>query len=251
MFPVGIAYFVGLVVSFAVGGALIWTIVGPVVLLAALFLTRWAGDIEAWMVRHVTPIELRRPPTAIERGESFRSQVWTRLIDPTTWTGVLYLLVQFPIGVAAFVTVVVVGAVSASFIGAPFALMFGSEEIDVGFTVLETSTEALWLVPIGVLTLFVGIHVLNIVSAVHASWARLMLGSRAQRVPDLTTDRTRVHPRRRRTVGHRCPRWRPTCRPSTFRPPQPTRSRRARSRRLPSVAPPSMTSRPARRRSCS
>ncbi len=188
MFPVGIAYFVGLVVSFAVGGALIWTIVGPVVLLAALFLTRWAGDIEAWMVRHVTPIELRRPPTAIERGESFRSQVWTRLIDPTTWTGVVYLLVQFPIGIAAFVTVVVVGAVSAAFIGAPFALMFGSEEIDLGFTVLETSTEALWLVPVGMLALFVGIHVLNIASAVHASWARLMLGSRAQRVPDLTTD---------------------------------------------------------------
>ena len=183
MFPVGIAYFVGLVVSFAVGGALIWTIVGPVVLLAALFLTRWAGDIEAWMVRHVTPIELRRPPTAIERGESFRSQVWTRLIDPTTWTGVVYLLVQFPIGIAAFVTVVVVGAVSAAFIGAPFALMFGSEEIDLGFTVLETSTEALWLVPVGMLALFVGIHVLNIASAVHASWARLMLGSRAQRVP--------------------------------------------------------------------
>ncbi len=38
MFPLGIIYFVSLVTAFAVGGALIWTIVGPVVLLATLYL---------------------------------------------------------------------------------------------------------------------------------------------------------------------------------------------------------------------
>ncbi|KKL55965.1 hypothetical protein LCGC14_2250120, partial [marine sediment metagenome] len=32
MFPLGIAYFVGLVVALSVGGAMIWTIVGPVLL---------------------------------------------------------------------------------------------------------------------------------------------------------------------------------------------------------------------------
>jgi hypothetical protein len=75
MFPLGIAYFVSLVVAFAVGGALIWTFVGPVILLATLYLTRWAGDIEAWLVRRIGQIELRRPPTAIDRGLSFRTQV--------------------------------------------------------------------------------------------------------------------------------------------------------------------------------
>ena len=50
MFPLGIAYFVTLVTAFAIGGVMIWTIVGPVVLLATLYLTRWAGDVEAWLV---------------------------------------------------------------------------------------------------------------------------------------------------------------------------------------------------------
>ncbi len=190
MFPLGIAYFVALVTAFAVGGALIWTIVGPVVLLATLYLTRWAGDIEAWLVRHINQHELRRPPTAIERGQSFRSQVWTRLIDPTTWTGLAYLFVQFPVGVVAFSGLVVIGAVSGSFITAPLLLeldVIDQSEIDFGFAAFSESTEALILVPIGVAALFVGIHLVNIASAVHASWARLMLGSRAQRVPTVTS----------------------------------------------------------------
>jgi hypothetical protein len=73
MFPLGLVYFVSLVTALAIGGALIWTVVGPVVLLATLYLSRWAGDIEAWLVRHISPLELRCPPTAIERGLSFRS----------------------------------------------------------------------------------------------------------------------------------------------------------------------------------
>ena len=186
MFPLGIIYFVALVTAFAVGGALIWTIVGPAVLLATLYLSRWAGDIEAWLVRHIAPLELRRPPTAIERGLSFRSQVWTRLIDPTTWTGLVYLFAQFPIGIAAFVGLVVIGAVSGSFIAAPLLLEFGVDDIDFGFTVLDQPSEAIVLVPIGVAVLFAGIHFVNIASALHAWWARFMLGSRARRVPSVS-----------------------------------------------------------------
>ena len=188
MFPLGIIYFVSLVTAFVVGGVLIWTIVGPVVLLATLYLSRWAGDIEAWLVRHIAPLELRRPPTAIDRGLSFRSQVWTRLIDPTTWTGVVYLFAPFPIGVAAFVGLVVIGAVSGSFIAAPLLLQVGVDDIDLGFTVLDRPSEAIVLVPIGVLGLFAGIHIVSIASALHAWWARFMLGSRAQRVPSLAPE---------------------------------------------------------------
>ncbi len=185
MFPLGIAYFVALVTAFAVGGALIWTLVGPVVLLATLYLTRWAGDVEAWLVRHITPLELRRPPTAIERGLPFRTQVWTRLIDPTTWTGLVYLLAQFPIGIASFVALVVIGAVSGSFMAAPLVLLFGGDEIDLGFVVLDRPVEAIVLVPIGAALLLLGLHLVNVASALHAAWARMMLGSRARHVPSV------------------------------------------------------------------
>lgn len=191
MFPLGIAYFVGLVVALALGGAMIWTIVGPLVLIPTLFLSRWAGDAEAWAVRRVAQIEFRRPPTWIEPGQSAWSQVWIRLIDPTTWTGLVYLFVQFPLGIAAFVLLVTMSAVTAALVGGPVAAAFVP---DFGFDLwptglrIDTSWESLVMVPAGIVMFFVTVHAVNVASALHAAWARVMLGSRARRVPPVPDD---------------------------------------------------------------
>ena len=187
MFPLGIAYFVGLVVALAVGGAMIWTIVGPVLLIATLFLSRWAGDAEAWVVRKVAQIELRRPPTAIEAGQSARSQVWMRLIDPTTWTGIVYLFAQFPIGIAAFVGLIVASVITGVFISAPVVIALSSAP-HLHFEEVDTVREGLLLVPLGLLMFLATVHLVNIASALHASWARLMLGTRAKNIPTVPTE---------------------------------------------------------------
>lgn len=187
MFPIGIAYFVGLIVTLTIGGALIWTLVGPVVLIVALYFSRWAGDVEAWLVRHVTQIQLRRPPTAIEMGQSFRSQLYTRLIDRNTWTGLVYLVLQFPIGIGIFVSLVVVISVGMAFVGAPIILMFSDSAIEFGGVIpeIDTVSKGLLLVPIGLIVLFAGVHFINAVSALHAWWARLMLASKAKTIPTI------------------------------------------------------------------
>lgn len=185
MFPLGIAYFVALVVAFAVGGALIWTIVGPLVLIPTLFLTRWAGDAEAWCVRQFGGIKLRRPPTAIDLKQSPYRQVWTRLIDPSTWTGIVYLLFQFPIGVAAFVVLVTGGAVTGAFVGAPIILEFANDADPINLAGFKPDTwlEGLPFVPVGLLAFLLLVHMVNVFSALHAVWARLLLGSRAKNIP--------------------------------------------------------------------
>ena len=190
MFPLGLAYFVGLTVALSVGGALIWTVVGPLVLIPTLFLTRWAGDAEAWAVRHLAQIELRRPPTWIEPGQSPFSQVWTRLIDPSTWTGLIYLVVQFPVGLAMFVGIVVMSAVAGAFTSAPLLLAVTDAEFDLAWFASEDTTwvRGLALVPIGLVIFLVEVHLVNVASALHAVWARLMLGSRAKTVPSIPED---------------------------------------------------------------
>ncbi len=190
MFPLGITYFVSLVVALSVGGAMIWTIVGPVLLIATLFLSRWAGDAEAWVVRKVAQIELRRPPTAIEAGQSARSQVWTYLIDPTTWTGIVYLFAQFPIGIAAFVGLITAGVITGVFISAPAVFALSSADLHFGAhgSQVDTVLEALVLVPFGLLMFLATVHLVNIASALHASWARLMLGTRAKNIPTVPTE---------------------------------------------------------------
>ncbi|HEU0072918.1 MAG TPA: sensor domain-containing protein [Dehalococcoidia bacterium] len=180
MFPLGLTYFVVLVVAGAVGGSLIWTFVGPVVLIVAMFLSRWAGDLEAFLVHNVSQVDFRRPPTRLEPGLTWRQQLTTRLIDPSTWTGLLYLMVQFPVGIGMFVAITVLGAVSGTFITAPVAIAFNDEYAADFWTALDTPIEGMALVLPGVLCFLVLIHFTLLASGLHAGWARLMLGSRAR-----------------------------------------------------------------------
>jgi DNA-binding CsgD family transcriptional regulator len=196
MFPLGIVYFVALVTALAIGLSLSWTIVGPPVLLLTMYLTRWAGDAEAWAVRRLHRMELRRPPTTIERGH-LRSQVWQRLSDPTTWTGLVYLFVQFPVGIATFVFLVTTTTVGVVFTIAPIVVGPNSV-IDFGAGprwVMNEPAEAWWLPFVGLTLLLLEVHLVNLLSALHAWWAGLMLGSRAPHiVPGAPLDGAPIDP---------------------------------------------------------
>ena len=182
MFPLGIAYFVYLVFGFAFGGSLIWTFPGAATLLATVFLSRYIGDIESKVVTTVTGVEIKRPPWRLEGIVGWRGRLWARLIDPTTWTGLIYLLAQFPIGIAAFVSLVVAFSVAGAFTAAPFILLFSDETLELvqsdRFTlIIDTPGEALWMVPVGLLMFLAALHFVTAFSALHATWARFMLGS--------------------------------------------------------------------------
>ena len=187
MFPLGVAYFVFFVTAFAFGGALIWTFIGPPVILLALFVSLYVGDLEASMVNATTGEDIRRPPRVVEGATTLREKVWTRVIDPSTWTGVIYQLAQFPIGVAGFVVVVVGFSVAATLIASPLIIWLDSEPLVLTDgpldLVLDDWWDALPFVPLGFLTWLVTMHVITLLSIAHAMWARLMLGTRARHLP--------------------------------------------------------------------
>ena len=193
MFPLGIAYFVFFVTTLSVGGSMIWTLIGPIVLLATLFISRWLGDLEAMIAGYVNDSTIRRPPFRLEGVSGFRSQVKVRLVDPTTWTGVVYLIVQFPVGIAAFVGLVTIYAIAVASIISPVVSWLVTESTLWGFG-LEVRTFWLWQIdlnsfpgslvpiPVGILGLILGAHIILAFSSLHGWWARMMLGSRSQRV---------------------------------------------------------------------
>lgn len=193
MFPLGIAYFVFLIVTIATGGSMIWTFVGPVILLATLFISRWLGDLEAITTGYVNGTTIRRPPSGLEGVSNFRSQIKVRLIDPTTYTGLLYLFVQFPVGIAAFIGLIVVYA----FVGGAIFSPLGVAITDSGpFWDFGIKLTAPWVwsidlnefpgslipIPLGLIGLVLASHLVLAFSSLHGWWARLMLGSRSNRV---------------------------------------------------------------------
>ena len=187
MFPLGLGYFIFLVTTVSVGGALVWTFVGPPILLATVFICRWLADVEALLVRVVSGQPLRRPPFRLEGVPGFRERIKLRLIDPTTWTGIAYLFLQFPIGLATFIVLVAGGAVAGSFIAAPVIVLFSGELSLFDGTsrewVIEKPLEALALVPVGLALWLLLAHVIQGVSKLHTIWARFMLASRARSIP--------------------------------------------------------------------
>lgn len=193
MFPLGIAYFVFFVTTLAVGGSMIWTLVGPIVLIATLFVSRWLGDLEAYTAGYVNGSVIRRPPFRLEGVSGFREQVKVRLVDPTTWTGLLYLIVQFPIGIGAFVGLVVAYVFVGAAIISPIAvaLMDDGTFWDFGVKVelfgdwvigLNEYPGSLVPIPFGLLGLVLASHLVLAFSSLHGWWAKLILGSRSTRV---------------------------------------------------------------------
>lgn len=181
-FPLGVAYVVTLTLGLAVGGALVWTLVGPVVLVALLYLAGWAADMEAWLVRAVARVEAPRGSPGSPAGESWRSRLRARLSERSTWTGLAYLLLQGPLGLGGFVAVTVLGAVSLGLLTGPLVVWIGQAasgddrtELWDGGPGFDTPGDAWWLVPLGVVAVVIAAHAICALSACHAAWARLML----------------------------------------------------------------------------
>ncbi|MDO9445251.1 MAG: sensor domain-containing protein [Dehalococcoidia bacterium] len=191
-FPLGLLYFVSLLPGFVAGGALSWTIPGWALLILMVLITRWYGDMDAELARRLVGVEIRRPPTWYERDVPIREQAKQVLLDPSTWTGIVYLFSRFPLGIVALVATVVSMSVSLAFTFAPLIYevwrpMEGGLHADgwmqIGGWAIDTRAEAWAAVPLGIAGFLVALHGLNLLAWLYARWARLMLGSRARDIP--------------------------------------------------------------------
>lgn len=202
-FPLGIVYFVFVAVVFSVGGSMAWSIPGLALVLVGVVASRWAGDLEAWLARRLVGTEIRRPPTWYEKDVPKREQAKQVLTDPSTWTGLVYLGTHMFIGIASLVVFSVLTATSVLFSIGPLiadngpivdghhqaAINFGdAQTTDMVFNFgplgsIDTATEALWLVPVGLLGLVGTAYAASGWATLSAKWARLMLGSRARDIP--------------------------------------------------------------------
>ena len=173
-FPLGLAYFVVLVTGFSLGAGLSVIGVG-LAILAAMAGVVWAlaaferGLTSAWLGVDV-PVA---PRPAVDGAALARLGAY--LSGAAFWKSVAYLLVRFPLGVASFVVVVTLGALSAALLTAPFTYSLVRLEVASGWTV-GSPAEALFLGALGVVVAAVSARVVNALADVHARVAWEMLG---------------------------------------------------------------------------
>lgn len=191
-FPLGLFYFVLLLVGFSLGFGL--SVLGIGLLILAGMLAIWWGLIAFERQLAIGLLRVRIPP--MSRTDTAGMALWPRfkafLANPVTWKGLIYLVAKLPIGIISFIALVTVLAVTGGLVAAPFIYPYG--EIDLGFMQVATLNQALIASVIGILVGFVSLNLLNGLAYLSGQFARIMLGISPSTAPaaPITTEPPRA-----------------------------------------------------------
>ena len=158
-FPLGLAYFVFLVVFLSVGVSLSIIMIGIPLLIGTMLLWRLLARVERVQARALLGAHV--PPGApVWRGDdAFWQNVKELAGGSTTWLDFVFLVLKFPIGIVSFVLSVTGLSVVVALIGAPVVQQFGW--LTIGDQRIDSWPLSLVLVPFGVLSLFLWLHLMN------------------------------------------------------------------------------------------
>lgn len=102
-FPLGLLYFLVVVIGFSlgVGTLVIW--IGLPILFITLYAARGMGEVERRLVSTVLHMPmLPHLPSMSQPHQGFLRHFGHLLSDPYTWTSIVYMIIKFPLGIFNF-----------------------------------------------------------------------------------------------------------------------------------------------------
>lgn len=185
--PLGIASFVFVVTTVAVGAGTVIIWVGLAVLAVSMFAWRGFAQVERARVHTMLRTYIATPYRPLpEQGKRWS----VRIKDPATWKDMAYCVLLLPIGIAEFSLMVAFWATSLWMITLPiyWGWLPDSARPMVGSSPLfnvDTWPETLPMAAVGVLVLAMAIALTRALGIVHARYARAMLGPSERRISKL------------------------------------------------------------------
>jgi len=178
-FPLGLFYFIFFVVGFSLGIPLIILWVGILILL--MVFAGWWVFILFERQQAISLLRVDLPPLWREdiSGKTTWEKVKSYAGNPTTWLGLLFLLLKFPVGIACFVVSVSLIAITGAFVTAPLTYSFIPLEVTFDWNavwVIDTFWEAVILFFAGLLVGLASFHIMNGMAWVLARLAKYLLG---------------------------------------------------------------------------
>jgi uncharacterized membrane protein len=179
----GVFYFTFVTTGFSLSLGLSILIIGIPVALLFLGLVHVLSLVEGRIVEVMLGERMPRRPLYPQAQTGFWARVGSMISDPRTWTTMLYFVMMLPLGIIYFTVAVTGLSVSLAFIAAPFARLFGNGlsglYIDgVHITGSGYFLGDVWLPLIfmlGVLGLFVMLHLARGVGYLHGQIAKVLL----------------------------------------------------------------------------
>ena len=179
-FPLGLLYFIGLVVALSVSASTVIIWVGVVGFAATMILWRAAAMLERRLIRAAFGVEIPDPYRELPRGNLFRK--WRAMAaDPATWKDLVYLLIVSQLGILEFALSVALWSTSLWLITLPLTINFQ----DGGYMYLTVGGHEIWFdnttavlpaIPLGLAFAVATMYVVRGVGHVHGVFARRLLG---------------------------------------------------------------------------
>lgn len=119
-FVTGTFYFTWAVTGISVSLSLILFIFGLPLALLFLLSVRGLALLEGRLVEALLGVRMPRRPLFSHQGMKWLERLKALILDKTTWLFILYMLLQFALGIVYFVAIVLVLALSIGFIAIPF-----------------------------------------------------------------------------------------------------------------------------------
>lgn len=150
--PLGVAYFVWLVTGLSAGLGLLITLIGIPLLTLVLASARPLAAFERGLANELLGADIPGAPLA-PAGSGWIGRLKAYWTDGRTWRGMLYLLLRFPAGMAAFIVAVTTYGIGLTLLAAPVLSPLVADGLDVGPWDTDTVLEGLALMPLGALAL--------------------------------------------------------------------------------------------------
>lgn len=179
-FPLGLAYFIFLMVGLPLGYGLVVVWVGIPILGLVFAGSWWMSALERRLAigllgARVPP--MAPPPSAEAQG--FWQRMKAFFSNPVTWKGMGYLLLKLPVGVVSFTALVTLLSLSVSLTLVPLLWPWADFSADVDIVIWGPTTfgGALFVGLIGAILLLVSLNLFNGLAGLWRELAVLMLGS--------------------------------------------------------------------------
>jgi hypothetical protein len=179
-FVTGIIYFTWAVAGLSLAVSLLILIIGIPFAILFLLSVRGLALLEGRLVEALLGIRMPRRPLFSHQGMGWLERLKALLTDKATWLMLVYMLLQFVLGIAYFVVIVLVLSFSLTFIAIPFVQMYVHEGVinwgdNVRYYVPIWSTPLFVLAGLLLWTSFM--HLARAVGQLHGKLAKLMLVS--------------------------------------------------------------------------
>ncbi|MGH2782084.1 MAG: sensor histidine kinase, partial [Thermoleophilaceae bacterium] len=192
----GVVEFCFLMTALSVGICLAVTLIGIPILIASVYAWGWLAELERRTIQRLTGREIPSPYRPLPEG-GWWERLQARLADPATWKDLAFLFLQFPFGLLSLIVSAAVLGWGLGGLTLPLWYWAIPGGVQLGLFEVDALREALALVPLGALILYVGIPGLGRLGCLYGAYAQVLLGSNVDpaltaQVSDLRDARSRI-----------------------------------------------------------